>query len=118
MTLRDNRKIGIFADGKKWATGLEVRGKKNMETCINLALPNSLTIEREKIEPNLQTKQTRSCSLGLCGRKANYGSGFRIYCILLGRIYSCPEGKSTRGLQGPIRGLSPPVRPGDVTEKG
>ena len=26
-----------------------------------------------------------------------------IYCILLGRIYNCPEGKGTRGLQGPIR---------------
>lgn len=28
MTLRDNRKNGIFADGKKWATGLEVRGER------------------------------------------------------------------------------------------
>ena len=26
-----------------------------------------------------------------------------IYCILLGRIYNCPEGKGTRGLQRPIR---------------
>ena len=26
-----------------------------------------------------------------------------IYYILPGRIYSCPEGKGTRGLQGPIR---------------
>ena len=26
-----------------------------------------------------------------------------IYCILLGRIYRCPEGKGSRGLQGPIR---------------
>ena len=26
-----------------------------------------------------------------------------IYYILLGRIYSCPEGKGKRGLQGPIR---------------
>lgn len=26
-----------------------------------------------------------------------------IYDILLGRIYSCPEGKGTRGLQGPLR---------------
>ena len=25
-----------------------------------------------------------------------------IYYILLGRIYSCPEGKGTRGVQGPI----------------
>ena len=31
-------------------------------------------------------------------------SWFMIYYILLpGRIYSCPEGKGTRGLQGPIR---------------
>ena len=32
---------------------------------------------------------------------------YRIYCILLGRILSCPEGKGTRGLQGPIRRCCP-----------
>jgi len=36
-----------------------------------------------------------------------------IYCILLGRIYNYPEGKSKRGVQGPIRrcptSLPPPI---------
>ena len=98
----------------------ELNTSNGWSSIIIISPPQLIDHWKGKIEPNLQTKQTRSCSLGLCGRKANYGSGFRIYCILLGRIYSCPEGKSTRGLQGPIRGLSlsPPVRPGDVTEKG
>ena len=30
-----------------------------------------------------------------------------IYCILLGRIYNCPERKGTRGLQRPIQGAPP-----------
>ena len=43
------------------------------------ALPNSLTIERNKIEPNLQTKQNRSFSLGLCSRKSKLSiTSFRI----------------------------------------
>ena len=37
-----------------------------------------------------------------------------IYYILLGRIFSCPEGKGTRGLQGPIQRCptspTPPIR--------